>query len=54
MFVHSKRLNLILDFIGPKFLREKYFEDLNAVKKKEKKTLNPNEKITSSKFHRNK
>lgn len=37
MFVHSKRLNLILDFIGPKFLREKYFEDLNAVKKKEKK-----------------
>lgn len=36
MFVYLKRLNLILDFIGLKFLREEYFEDLNAVKKEKK------------------
>lgn len=36
MFVYLQRLNLILDFIGLKFLREEYFEDLNAVKKKKK------------------
>lgn len=36
MFMYLKRLNLILDFIGLKFLREEYFEDLNAVKKEKK------------------
>lgn len=36
MFVYLQRLNLILDFIGLKFLREKYFGNLNAVKKKKK------------------
>lgn len=51
MFVHLRRLNLILDFTGLKFLREEHFEDLNTVKKKKK---NPSEKITPSKFHRNK
>lgn len=52
MFVYLRRLNLILDFTGLKFLREEHFEDLNIVKKK--KTINPSEKITPSKFHRNK
>lgn len=44
MFVHLRRLNLILDFTGLKFLREEHFEDLNTVKKKK----NPSEKITQN------
>lgn len=49
MFVHLRRLNLILDFTGLKFLREEHFEDLNTVKKKKK-----SERKDNTKFHRNK